>query len=203
MLTKLLELNHIIEWKKQKSYAERLNQGLPHAYKHGIAICFDVKRGRYVGLKVKQGSRDVVYMEASGANRFSPTAVQPLSKDPASTVNKLKRSVKALSEATEVMKKSLKSVAANFDENKILGDVRKKLKRYLRRKMLAPIYSWLLQRVMKFFLFIEKKKFESAWLEMRWMINMVWLMRLLPLKTSALAMYVVSQGKRFMGIFRG
>ena len=41
MFTKLIELNQIIEGRKPRNIVERLNQGLPDAYKHGIAICFD------------------------------------------------------------------------------------------------------------------------------------------------------------------
>ena len=45
MFTKLLELNRIIEGKTPKTKLERLNQGLPGAYRHGIAICFDRATG--------------------------------------------------------------------------------------------------------------------------------------------------------------
>lgn len=127
MFTKLLELNRIIEGKKPKGVIERLNQGLDEAYRHGIAICFDINSGKYAGLKVVEGSRNVVYMEASSSNGFAPTAVQKVPKDPRTTVNKLRRAVKALSGTTAGIKERLVAIAANFDEKTILTDVKQKL----------------------------------------------------------------------------
>lgn len=127
MLTKLLELNRIIEGKKPKGIIERLNQGLDKAYKHGIAICFDLNSGKYAGLKVIEGSSNVVYMKASGSNGFSPTAVQPLAEEPASTVNKLRRAVETLSGSTKAIKERLEAIASDFDEKVILNDVKQKV----------------------------------------------------------------------------
>lgn len=127
MFTKLLELNQIIEGTTPKSTAERLNQGLPYAYKHGIAVCFDLNSGEYKGLRIVQGSSDVAYMEASGANGFSPTALQPLAKDPKSTVNKLKRAVSALIPVVKTIKKRVEGIIKNFEEARILEDIKGKL----------------------------------------------------------------------------
>ena len=100
MFTKLLELNRIVEGKAPRTKLERLNQGLPEAYRHGIAICFDRATGAYAGLRLVQGSSGVVYMAASGANGFSPTAVQKLT-DPRKTLNKIKHCVNELAECTQ------------------------------------------------------------------------------------------------------
>lgn len=127
MFTKLLELNRIIEGEKQKNIIERLNQGLDEAYTHGIAICFDFDSGKYVGLRMVQGSRDVVYMKPA-PNGFSSTAVQPIGSDDSSkTVAKLQRSVQALSNATTSVKEKLQIVTANYDEAKILDDLKLKV----------------------------------------------------------------------------
>ncbi len=128
MFTRLLELNRIIEGKRPKGIIGRLNQGLDEAYRHGIAICFNLDTGQYAGLKMVEGNRDVVYMKASSSNGFAPTAVQPLSEDPTSTVNKLRRAVDALSTAKSGIKPMLQKITANFDEEIILEDVRQKLK---------------------------------------------------------------------------
>lgn len=127
MFTKLMELNQIIERTKPKSIVQRLNQGLKDSYKHGIAICFDLHSGQYAGLKTIDGSRDVVYMKASGSNGFSPTALQPLAEDPLSTVSKLKRAVNDLSISVNTLKDRIKNISNNFEEVKILEDVKLKL----------------------------------------------------------------------------
>ena len=127
MFTRLLELSRIIEGKRPKGIIERLNQPLDEVYIHGIAICFDLDNGQYVGLKMVKGSRDVIYMEASSGNGFAPTAVQKLSKDPASTVNKLGRCIQALSTTTVALKTMLQKIVANFNEGIILPDVRQKI----------------------------------------------------------------------------
>jgi len=126
MFTKLRELNQIIEGSNPRSVVERLNQGLKDAYKYGIAICFDLDSGQYAGLRVFEGRRDVVYMKASG-NGFAPTAVQPLTEDPTSTVNKLKRAINALSESVTNIKDRVKSISGNFEEAKVLEDVKLKI----------------------------------------------------------------------------
>lgn len=127
MFTKLMELNQIIERTNPKSIVQRLNQGLKDSYKHGIAICFDLNSGQYAGLRTIEGSRDVVYMKASGSNGFSPTALQPLAEDPLSTVGKLKRAVDDLSISVNMLKDRIKNISNNFEEVKILEDVKLKL----------------------------------------------------------------------------
>ena len=123
MFTKLIELNQIIEGIKPRSSVERLNQGLPDAYTHGIAVCFDLHSGRYVGLTLVKGNRDVVYMKASGSNGFAATALQPLAENPASTINKLKRAVDAFFVSVSTIKKQVENISKNFDETKILRDI--------------------------------------------------------------------------------
>ena len=127
MFTKLIELNQIIEGGKPRSIVERLNQGLPDAYKHGIAICFDLNSGRYVGLKLIEGCQDIVYMKASGSNGFAATALQPLTEKPASTINKLKRAVDALCISDISIKKEVENISKNFDEKKIFEEIQVKL----------------------------------------------------------------------------
>lgn len=127
MFTELIELNQIIEGKKTRSIVERLNQGLPDAYKHGIAICFDLHSGQYVGLRLVKGSSNVVYMKASG-NGFATTALQPLSEKPMSTVNKLKRAVDALLPGSVfTIKKQVENIAEYFDETTVHEDIKNKL----------------------------------------------------------------------------
>jgi CRISPR-associated protein Csh1 len=127
MFTKLLELNRIIEGKSPKSRMERLNQGLPEAYRHGIAICFDRECGRYAGLRLVQGCAGVVYMAASGANGFSPTAVQPFTDDPRKTLDKIKRCLKVLAEITNEIRDEIKRLVASFDEGAIAAEVSTKI----------------------------------------------------------------------------
>jgi CRISPR-associated protein Csh1 len=127
MFTKLIELNQIIEGKRTRSIVERLNQGLPDAYKHGIAICFDLNSGRYVGLRLVEGCQDVVYMKASGSNGFATTAIQPITEKPASTINKLKRAVDALCVSVSTIKKQVENISEHFDETTVQDDIKKKL----------------------------------------------------------------------------
>ncbi len=127
MFTKLIELNQIIEGGKTRSIVERLNQGLPDTYKHGIAICFDLNSGQYVGLRLVEGCQDVVYMKASG-NGFATTALQPLSEKSMSTVNKLKRSADALHLVSFfTIKKQVENITEHFDETTVHEDIKKKL----------------------------------------------------------------------------
>ncbi|MCL0107058.1 TIGR02556 family CRISPR-associated protein [Thermodesulfovibrionales bacterium] len=127
MFTELIELNQIIEGGKPRNIVKRLNQGLPNAYKHGIAICFDLNSGRYVGLRLVEGCQDVVYMKASGSNGFAATALQPLAEKSASTINKLKRAVDALCMSVFSIKKQVDNITKNFDEIKILHEINVKL----------------------------------------------------------------------------
>lgn len=60
MFTKLLELNRIIEGKTPRTKLERLNQGLPEAYRHGIAICLDRVSGSCAGLRQGRGCDGVL-----------------------------------------------------------------------------------------------------------------------------------------------
>ena len=126
MFTKLIELNQIIEGSKPRSIVERLNQGLPDTYTDGIAICFDSHSGRYAGLRLVKGCRDVVYMKASG-NGFAATALQPLSEKPASTINKLKKSIDALFTQVDTIKKQVENIAAHFNKTEIIDDINTKL----------------------------------------------------------------------------
>lgn len=127
MFTKLLELNRIIEGKRPRTLLERLNQGLGEAYCHGIAICFDRVSGSYAGLRMVQGNKGVIYMAASGANGFSPTAVQKFTDDPRKTLDKIKRCVSALAECTLEIKDQLKRLAAAFEDDRIVADVTNKI----------------------------------------------------------------------------
>ena len=127
MFTKLLELNRIIEGKTPRTKLERLNQGLGEAYRHGIAICFNRVTGAYSGLRLVQGSAGVVYMAASGANGFSPTAVQKFTDDPRKTLDKIKRCVNVLAESSARIKNVLKQLAASLDDARIVADVSDKI----------------------------------------------------------------------------
>lgn len=127
MFTKLLELNKIVEGKTPMTKVERLNQGLGAAYRHGIAICFDRKTGVYSGLRLVQGSTGVVYMAASGANGFSPTAVQKFTNEPRKTLDKIKRCINELAETTTEMKAELKRLTVAFKNHQITVDVSKKI----------------------------------------------------------------------------
>ena len=126
MFTKLLELNRIIEWKTPRTKLERLNQGLPEAYRHGIAICFDRATGAFSDLRMVQGCKGVVYMAASGANGFSTTAVQPITEEPRKSLAKIKRCVNALAESAGITDE-LKRLVAAFDVDQLAIDVGKKI----------------------------------------------------------------------------
>jgi CRISPR-associated Csh1 family protein len=126
MFTKLLELNKIIEGKTPRTKLERLNQGLPEAYRHGIAICFDRATGDFSDLRLVQGCKGVVYMAASGANGFSTTAVQPLTEEPRKSLAKIRRCVQALAGINGIADE-LKRLAEGFDEDMIAVDVGKKV----------------------------------------------------------------------------
>ncbi|MBU0485194.1 MAG: TIGR02556 family CRISPR-associated protein [Proteobacteria bacterium] len=156
MFTKLLELNRIIEGKTPRTKIERLNQGLPEAYRHGIAICFDRATGAFSGLRLVQGSRGVVYMAASGANGFSTTAVQPITNDPRKTLDKIKRCVNVLAETTKEIKEEMKRLAAAFDEVLIAVDVSDKI---------AEIKPDVENRAYLFVAFINDGKIEPLYAE--------------------------------------
>lgn len=157
MYTKLLELNRIVEGKTPKSMLERLNQGLPEAYRHGIAICFERVTGAYAGLRLVQGSNGVVYMAASGANGYSATAVQPFTDDPRKTLDKIKRCVNVLAESTSEIKDELKRLAAAFDDALIAVDVSGKV---------AEIKPDLENRVYLFAAFVTGEKIEPLYSEL-------------------------------------
>lgn len=123
MFTKLLELNRILERKNPRSTLDRLNQGLPESYRHGIAICFDRDTGTYEGLRLIQGSAKVIYKEASSSNGFSPTGVQKLTEDPRKTVVKLKRCLNELSTVTSEIREEIKRAVTTFDEEVVQTDV--------------------------------------------------------------------------------
>jgi len=155
MFTKLLELNKIIEGKTQRTNLERLNQGLPESYRHGIAICFDRATGVYSDPRLVQGSNGVVYMEASGANGFSRTAVQKLT-DPRKTVNKIKRCVDELAENVTEIKEEMKWLASAFDETRIVADVSRKI---------AEINPDVENRAYLFAAFLNGEKIEPLYAE--------------------------------------
>ena len=156
MFTKLLELNRIIEGKTPRTKLERLNQGLPEAYRHGIAICFDRATGAYSGLRLVQGSNGVVYMDASGANGFSPTAVQKFTEDPRKTLDKIRRCVNVLAECTLEIKDELKRLAASFADARIAVDVSDKI---------AEIKPDVEKRAYLFAAFVNVEKIEPLYAE--------------------------------------
>lgn len=141
MFTKLLELNRIIEGKTPKTKLERLNQGLPEAYRHGIAICFDRATGAYSGLRSVQGSKKVVYREGSGSNGFSRVAVQPYT-DAAKTVPKLKKAVSAYAKDLTTLKEIFANIYKSFKEEIIIKDVRKEIEGFF-LKVNKPPYAFL------------------------------------------------------------
>jgi len=155
MFTKLLELNKIIEGKTPKTKLERLNQGLPEVYRHGIAICFDRATGAYSDPRLIQGSNGVVYMEASGANGFSPTAVQKLT-DPRKTLNKIKRCVDELVENVTDIREEMKRLSSAFDEERVVADLSGKI---------AEINPNLENRAYIFAAFIRDGKIEPLYAE--------------------------------------
>ena len=156
MFTKLLELNRIVEGKAPRTKLERLNQGLPEAYRHGIAICFDRVTGAYSGLRLVQGSSGVVYMAASGANGFSATAVQPFTDDPRKTLDKIKRCVNVLAECTVEIQDELKRLAASFADAQIDVDVIDKI---------AEIKPDVENRTYLFAAFVNGEKIEPLYAE--------------------------------------
>ena len=156
MFTKLLELNRIVEGKTPKSKLERLNQGMPEAYRYGIAICFDRTTGKYAGLRLVQGSNGVVYMDASGANGFSPTAVQKFTEDPRKTLDKIRRCVNVLAECTVEIKDELNRLAASYADARIAADVSDKI---------AEIKPDVENRAYLFVAFVDGDKFEPLYAE--------------------------------------
>jgi hypothetical protein len=156
MFTKLLELNKIIEGNTPRSKMEQLNQGLPHAYRHGMAICFERTTGTYIGLRLVQGSSGVVYMAASGSNGFSTTAVQPLTGEPAKTLDKIKRCVNVLAVTTTEIKDDLKRLAAAFADARIADDVNGKV---------AEIKPDVENRAYLFVAFVNGEKIEPLYAE--------------------------------------
>lgn len=123
-----MHLNQLIEKDHPKTLLERLNQGLPTSYVHGIAICFSPDTGQYLGLRTVEGSGNVVYREASGANGYAVTAVQCLSGKPYSTVGKLKRAVADLSQNLPHIKPSLELINNNYVEETITAELEAKIK---------------------------------------------------------------------------
>lgn len=147
MFTKLLELNRIIEGKTPRTKLERLNQGLPEAYRHGIAICFDRVTGDYAGLQHVQGSSEVVYMAASGANGFSRVAVQPYT-DAIKTVPKLKKAVNAFAQDLIELKEIFFLISKSFKEEVVIKDVLREIAS-LTLKPNKPPYAFLFLAFLK------------------------------------------------------
>jgi CRISPR-associated protein Csh1 len=128
MFTKLMNLNKLIESNHPKTILERLNQGLPSSYIHGIAICFSPETGQYLGLRTVEGSENVVYREASGSNGYAVTAVQCLSGKSYSTVAKLKRAVADLAQNLPQVEPSLELINKNYIEETITAELEEKIK---------------------------------------------------------------------------
>lgn len=147
MFTKLLELNRIVEGKTPKTKLERLNQGLPEAYRHGIAICFDRTTGEYVESRIVQGSDKVVYREGSGPNGYSRVAVQPYT-DAVKTVPKLYKAVNAFAKDLKDLNGIFTLISKSFKEEIIIKDVLTKIEGFP-LKANKPPYAFLFLAFLK------------------------------------------------------
>lgn len=126
MFERLLELRHIV-YPPQTSMAELLNEGLPESYEYGVGICFS-ENGDYVGIKLKTGSSDVVYMSGPPKG-CDPTAVSKFPGSSKKVVERLERSLNNLckSPKTEKLHPTIYSIIKNYDKNRIIKELDEEL----------------------------------------------------------------------------
>lgn len=96
MFQRLYELGQLLS---RKTRWEMLNEGMPENYDRGFAICFD-SRGKYVGIRSKNGNDDVVYRPGPSNNSAPLTPCSKLSEKMDSKLAFLFQSAKSVLEHT-------------------------------------------------------------------------------------------------------